>query len=430
MVLLKRLHRLGGVRLGGLRHLRRPGGLRGRYPAQFWMLFSGNFVSTIGLSMIWPFMMIYASRRLQLPLTAVASLLTINSAFLLAGTFLAGSLADRVGRRGIMIVGMALHGTAYLLFSFADSVWMFALLMALGGFVTPVYRVGVDAMVADLIPEERRVSAFAVLRMGNNAGVAIGPSIGGFLATQSYSIIFYCAAAGLLAYSLFTFLFVKETIPRTPELGPVARERFGGYLRVARDRVFVAVCGGFIIVTIGASLMFVLLAVYAKTQFGLPESRFGFIMATNAAMVVVFQVMVTAVSRRFRPYRVMALGTLLYVVGVGSVALGSSFLTFLASMVVLTVGELLLVPTTSALVANLAPPDMRGRYMSIYGLSWGIAAGIGPVFGGILNDAIAPRAIWVGGALVCLAGFVVFAALALREGKGTEGAEPSLEKRV
>jgi MFS family permease len=371
--------------------------------------------------MIWPFMMIYASQRLQLPLTAVASLLTINSALLLVGAFLAGTLADRVGRRGIMIVGMALHGAVYFLFSYADSLWMFAVLMAVGGFVTPVYRVGVDAMVADLIPQERRVSAFALLRTGNNAGVAIGPSIGGFLATQSYSIIFYCAASGLLAYSLFTFLFLKETIPQRSEPGPIVRERFGGYLRVASDRLFVAVCAGFIIATIGASLMFVLLAVYAKTQFGLPESRFGFIMATNAAMVVVFQVMVTSVSRRFPPYLVMALGSLLYAVGVGSVALVGSFAGFMASMIILTCGELLLVPTTSALVANLAPPDMRGRYMSIYGLSWGVAAGIGPVFGGFLNDAISPGAIWAGGALVCMVSVGVYAFLALRR-KGPQSA--------
>jgi len=382
-------------------------------------VFVGNLVSTIGVSMIWPFMMIYASERLHLPLAAVAGLMTVNSAFALAGTFLAGTLTDRVGRRGVMIVGLALHGAVYVFLSFAQALWMFALLMALSGLVSPVYRVGVDAMVADLIPPLKRVDAYAVLRMGNNAGVAIGPSIGGFLATQSYSTIFYCAAAGLALYSLLTLLFLKETIPARPEAGGGAEGRLGGYARVFRDRTFVALCTGFTIVTIGASLVFVLLGLYGKTQFSLPESRFGLIMATNAAMVVVFQVMVTRVSRRFRPYRVLALGALLYALGVGSVALGGSFPAFLASMVVLTCGELLLVPTTSSLVADMAPPDMRGRYMSIYGLSWGIASGIGPVFGGLLSDAIAPRAIWVGGFVVCLVGVGVFSYLALRGGRAS-----------
>lgn len=399
--------------------------LRTRYPDQFWLLFAGNLVSTIGLSMIWPFMMIYASERLHLPLTAVAGLLTVNSAFTLVGTFLAGTLADRVGRRGVMIVGMALHGAVYIFFSYAQALWMFALLMALSGLVAPIYRVGVDAMVADLIPPLQRVDAYAVLRTGNNAGVAIGPSIGGFLATHSYSTIFWCAAAGLLLYSLLTLLFLKETIPPRSEPGSRAEERLGGYLRVFRDRTFVALCAGFTITTIGASLVFVLLGLYGKTEFGLPESRFGLIMATNAIMVVLFQVMVTRFSRRFRPYRVLALGALLYAVGVGSVALGGSFLAFLASMVVLTCGELLLVPTTSSLVADMAPADMRGRYMSIYGLSWGIASGVGPVFGGFLSDAIAPRAIWVGGFAVCLLGVALFAYLALRQARAHANSDVS-----
>lgn len=377
-------------------------------------MFTGNLISTIGVSMIWPFMMVYAGERLQLPMTAVGSLLTLNSAFALIASFVAGTLADRVGRRVVMIVGMALHGVVYVFFSFADSLWMFAVLMAMSGFVSPIYRVGVDAMVADLIPQKKRIDAYALLRMGNNAGVAIGPSVGGFLATRSYTIIFFCAAAGLVLYSLLTLLFSKETIPARDQGAAEPREKLGGYLRVLTDRRFMATIAGFTIATIGASLLFVLLAVYVKTQFGIPESQYGFIMAANAAMVVVFQVMVTRVSRRFAPYRVLALGAVLYGLGIGSVALGSTFLAFLASMFVLTLGELLLVPTTSALVANLAPQDMRGRYMSIYGLTWGIGSGIGPVFGGFLSDTIGPRAIWVGGAAICMISVGLFAALARR----------------
>ncbi len=394
--------------------IRRLSRLPGLYPSQFWLVFSGNLVSAVGLSMIWPFMMVYAAERLRLPLTAVGSLLTINAAFSVVASFAAGTLTDRVGRRGVMIVGMALHGVVYAFFGFANSLWIFVILMAAGGFVSPIYRVGVDAMVADLIPEPKRVDAYALLRMGNNVGVAIGPTLGGFLATRSYTIIFLCAASGLLLYSLLTLLFVRETKPKEDADRPPAGEKLGGYLRVLGDRPFMATFAGFTLATIGASLIFVLLAVYAKTQFGMPESDYGLIMAANAGMVVLFQVAVTRVSRRFPPFDVLAVGTLLYPVGVGSVALGSSFFPFLASMFVMTCGELLLVPTTSALVASMAPPDMRGRYMSIYGLSWQMASGIGPVFGGMLSDAIAPRAIWLGGAVVCLIGTGLFTILGMR----------------
>ena len=98
-------------------------------------------------------------------------------------------------------------------------------------------------------------------------------------------------------------------------------------------------------------------------------------------------------------------------------ALAHAFWGFWLVMVVMTVGELILAPTSSTYAANRAPADKRGRYMSLYSLSWGVASGIGPVLGGLLNDNIGPRAIWIGGALIGLtsvAGFLVLAQRAPR----------------
>jgi MFS family permease len=88
---------------------------------------------------------------------------------------------------------------------------------------------------------------------------------------------------------------------------------------------------------------------------------------------------------------------LFYALGVGSVAFGQGFWWFWTSMVVMTVGELIIMPTATTHVANLAPVDMRGRYMSIFGLTWGIAAAVGPILGGFLNDNFGPHTIWYGG---------------------------------
>ena len=93
---------------------------------------------------------------------------------------------------------------------------------------------------------------------------------------------------------------------------------------------------------------------------------------------------------------------LIYAVGAGSVALMSSFSGFWLSMVILTFGELTLVPTASKYVADRAPEDMRGRYMSIYWLGWGLARTLSPLIGGFLNDSIAPVAIWIGGLTIGL----------------------------
>ena len=120
-------------------------------------------------------------------------------------------------------------------------------------------------------------------------------------------------------------------------------------------------------------------------------------------MVVLFQYAITKGTGRFPPLSIMAAGALFYALGVGSIALGTGFVHFLLSMVVLTIGEMLLVPTGTTLAANLSPPDMRGRYMGFYGLTWRVGIGLGPVIGGLLNDQIGPVAIWYGGLVTGLA---------------------------
>ena len=420
------------------------------FPQQFWLLFWGMLLNTTGTSMVWPFMTIYLRQRLDVPLTSVTLLMTVNSAATLLSVAVVGPVVDRVGRKGAMVVGLAAGSAVMASMSAAGTLPLWAMLMAAQGAVMPLYRVGADAMIADLIPAERRPDAYALQRMITNLGIAIGPSVGGFVAAESYGLAFYIGAGAMATFALVILLFARETMPgrlsadfgrpkssRQPSVGsdqraassehsPIpnprseiailseAKDRNQGYGPVLRDRRFMAFSGLLATASIPPAMLMVLLPVYAKEQFNVPENRYGFIMATNAAMVVLLQYAVTQMSRRYRPVRVLAVGALLYAVGVGSVAWGWSFPTFLASMVVLTLGELLLVPTATAYTAALAPPEMRGRYMGVYNLTWGTGYGLGPVIGGLLSDQIAPAATWYGGLGIGLAAALGFAALGRR----------------
>jgi len=157
--------------------------LRGEYPGQYWLLFWGYLISTVGASMIWPFFTIYVSENLGLPLTAVASLMTINAVTGLAFSFFSGPLVDRAGRKWIMVASLVISGLVYFFYSRAGSLLEFAVLQAVAGAFNPLYRVAADAMMADLIPPERRIDAYSLMRLGHNVGVAIGPAVGGFIAS-------------------------------------------------------------------------------------------------------------------------------------------------------------------------------------------------------------------------------------------------------
>jgi len=356
-------------------------------------MFFGMLISTVGSSMIWPFLMIYLSENLNAPMTLAASLMTLNSAAGLVASFLAGPVIDKVGRKWIMVFSLLLNGVSYFYLGNASSLLAFILLMVLNGIAQPLYRIGGDAMLADLLPAEKRIDGYALLRMSNNVGVAIGPAVGGFLAATSYNLAF----SGAL-------------LPENK-----SRVAFGGYLTILRDRPFMSLSITYTMVIIVASLVWVLLPVYAKQNFNIPESQYGWIATTNALMVVLFQVGVTQITKRYRTIPVLALGAFFYTLAVLSVAGGSGFWGFWISMVILTIGELVLVPTASTYAANLAPPDMRGRYMSIFGLSWRVALGVGPIMGGLINDNLSPKAIWYGGAMLGLVSTLIFIILQIKE---------------
>lgn len=388
-----------------------------RYPLQLWLLFWGTLLSSIGQSLVWPFLTINIRAQLDVPLTTITLLFTVQSIAGFAATAILGPVMDRIGRKGPMIAGLVASSAVLGLMSQAHTLASWAVLLPAYAVVTAVFRIGSYAMVADLTAPERRANVYALLRMGDNLGIAAGPAVGGFLLTIAYTLTYYLAAAVQLVLAVVVALRLAESLPRrtTRRPGTPPGDRMGaGYSVLLRDRPFMAVWGLYILVQIATSMVFVLLGVYVKENFGIAENRFGFIIGTNAAMVVLLQYPVTHRAAPHPPLRVITLGALVYAVGMLGFGLSQSFGAFLLSMVIMTLGELLLVPTATALVANLAPETMRARYMGVFSLSFRVGTGIGPVIGGVLNDTIAPVATWYGAMVFCLVAAAGFGVLAQR----------------
>lgn len=365
-------------------------------------MITGVVIATAGGSMIWPFMLIYASGKLNLPLSTVAALISINAGTGLVSSLVAGTLADRVGRKGVMVFSLTVTGLAYFLMMHAETYPHFVGLMIMIGLSNPMYQVGADAMLADMIPSEKRTDAYAINRIANNAAFALGPAVGGFLAATSYDLAFIGASTGFLTYSILLFLLAHETLDKSAHEIPAIVPDQGGFQRVLKDKPYMTFVATISLGLIAPTMLWILMPVYAKTNFGIPENLYGWIPTTNALMCVFIQYFVTLITRKRPTLPVLTVGMFIYALGAGSVALMSSFWGFWLSMVILTFGELTLVPTASKYVADISPADLRGRYMSIHWLGWGLARTLSPLIGGFLNDNIAPRAIWIGGLLIGL----------------------------
>ncbi|TKJ30099.1 MAG: hypothetical protein CEE40_06100 [Chloroflexi bacterium B3_Chlor] len=363
------------------------------YPLQFWIIFCGRFIGSTGGSLVWPFMTIYLRQRLNIPLTTVGFLFAISSGVGLFSQAVWGPVVDRFGRKVAMVAGLLNEVVVMIGLALLGSLEAYAVLIALSGLIEPASRIGSDAMIADLIEPDKRAGAYALMRMIANLGVAIGPAVGGFLAATSYLLSFSAAAATASVVLLLTIFLVRETKPDVPEAEEAQRPG-GAYGYIFRDFYFLAFCGASILLWMAYQPFMQILPVYMKEGFGILESGFGLIMTVNALMVVLFQFAVTKVTENYPDTYIMAAGAFFTGLGAAAAALSNNFWLFLGAMIILTIGELIWAPTSITFVARVAPIDMRGRYMGVYGIVGGISWGVGPILYGHLYDNVAPVSVW------------------------------------
>lgn len=362
-------------------------------PPQFYLLVGGSLLTSTGFTMAFPFLTLYLSTQLGVPMDRIGLLFIGHAAAGLVAQTLAGPLADRFGRKPVMVAGLFTQGCVAAAYSQAGVFEEFVLLAFLGGFFGAVFMPASSAMVIDLVGPERRTEAFGILRVAANLGWVLGPSLGGLLATRSYSVLFLGAAVAQLIYMVLLLLFARETLP-VGRAKALAQGWTGGYGSVLRDRVFMVFIAASILICLVVTQLNTTIPVYLKRDMGIPESGYGLLMALNAGMVVLLQFPTTRlVERRDRVY-MLALGSLLYAVGFGTLGWWRELPLFAVSVAVLTVGEMVIVPVSSALVADLSPDHMRARYMAVFGLTWTIGFGLGPSWGGVVMQQWGPAWVW------------------------------------
>ncbi len=381
------------------------------YPRPFWTLVIVTFIDRLGGALLFPFFALYITRKFNVGMTDVGVLFAAFAGSSFLGAFLGGALTDRLGRKGMLIFSLIATSVSSVLMGLVDTMQAFIVLALWVGVLTDSGGPAHQAMVADLLPEEKRTQGYGLLRVVFNLAVTIGPAIGGFLAARSYLLLFIADAIISLIAAGVVFRFLPETKPEAKPgvQGESMAGTFGGYFTVLRDRFFML----FILACIFMGLVYMnmntTLGVYLRDTHGVPELGYGFILSLNAAMVVVFQFWITRRIEKRPPMLMMALGTLLYATGFAMYGLVSAYVLFLLAMVVITIGEMIVSPVSQALTARMAPEDMRGRYMAIFGFSWGVPFAVGPLLAGLLMDNGDQRLLWYiagGVGMLAAAGFL------------------------
>ena len=396
-----------------MRPFRRLTAIVDEYPRNFWTLVGASFIDHVGGALLFPFFTLYLTSKFNIGMTTVGLIFLIFTVSGMIGSTFGGALADRMGRKAILLFSLVFSALSTLWMGSINNLDLFFPGAVIIGLLSDVGGPARQAMVADLLPEEQRADGFGILRVTLNLAVTIGPAIGGLLAAQSYMLLFISDAVTSIITAVIIFLILPETRP----VGPAGETKesmlvtFAGYGKVIRDRFFMVFIGASILMVIVYSQMNSTLGVYLRDIHSVPEQGFGYILSLNAAMVVIFQFAITRRITKYPPMIILAVGSVLYSIGFAMYGWVSNYSLFLLAMVIITVGEMLQVPVSQALVARIAPEDMRGRYMAVFGLSWAIPFAIGPLLAGLIMDYGDPHWVWFGAGIVGMLATTIFVLL-------------------
>lgn len=368
------------------------------FDRRVWILFYGRIIQATGFSMALPFLALYLNGQLGVSMTEVGLVLLVSSAIGATGNIVGGEIADKFGRKRIM--GFALGGRAVMMIliavviAFVSGYLIIAVMITISSFMGSMFEPASNAMVADIVPANRRLDAYGLLRIGANLGWALGPMIGGILSLLSFSFLFMLGgiATAVVAAFLMTMLSESRIPGKSHE-----RFRIRDMVSVTRNRQFAAFCIISLFLFIMFGQMSSTFAVFSEKQVHISLAEVGYLYAINGMLVVFLQFPIARVISRYRMCTVIAAGSLFYAIGYGLVGLAPDFLFLAICMFVVTMGEMVVSPSSMNLVANMSPENERGRYMGFYGLfsSYGFAAG--PFVGGVLMDLLigSPVLLWI-----------------------------------
>ncbi len=394
------------------------------YPRQFWTLTAATFIDRLGGAFIFPFLTLYITRKFGVGMTEVGVIFGLFSASSVVGGVLGGAWADQLGRKRMILIGLVLSALTSVLMGVIADFTVFTVGALVVGLFSNIGGPAQQAMVADLLPKEKRAQGFGILRVVINLAIVIGPAIAGVMAARSYLWLFIGDAVLSSITALIVLLAIRETRPAdegTEEAMSLA-QTLRGYGLVLQDRTYVLFIVMRVLSVTVAMQFTTTLPVYLRDVHGITEQAFGSFLSLNALLVVLFQFPFSRRTVRYPPMVVMMISALFYAAAFGLYGAVATYALFLLAVVLLTVGEMLAAPTSQALVASFAPEDMRGRYVAVFDFSWVLPAVFGPLLSGIVMDNFDPRWLWYS-----VAGLGVGAALGYL---ALNGSDPRLRKQV
>jgi predicted MFS family arabinose efflux permease len=363
-----------------------------------------GLMGSIAGSTLFPFLGIWAIKDLHASQTSLGATYLVGAILSAVVGYAGGHTSDRVGRRPMILLGwgfMALVPLALLLIGrhVVPGLVLMSLLPFFGSLVGPPDQ----AMVADLVPPERHEAAYASVRVAQNLGVTIGPPLGGLLLVGGHWNHLF---VGVLPLAAGALAIAYRYIPRGGAYAPAGPPQRGSFAVIVRDHPFLL----FMLSSVFATMTYVatetLLPISVTTTHHLAPAAWGALMIVNPLFVTLFQLRLTRWSAGVPAS--LKLGLAMPMMGLPFLLLNWNGTAPVIALVIFifVIGEMLWVPTSQAVVAALAPADIRGAYMGVFGSTWSVGWALTPFLGLQVRGSYGDAAMWM-----CVAALGVLAGI-------------------
>ncbi len=372
------------------------------------VLQAGTALNYFGTGLILPFEIIYLHQGRGFSTATAGLVLAAVMVTAAVVTPLSGALLDRFRAKPLLITGNLASALGYAGFAFVDRSWQAFVCAAVGGAGFGVANTANQVLSLTLVSAEQRASSIALRRVAGNFGLGLGATVAGFIIAsadhlRAFQALYIFDGLTFAVFALVVLVGIPN--PRSANAAP-ASDRGTGFRAVARDRLLlILIAANIVFVMTGGAFFSNILAPFAEAHTPVGPGGIGIVLFVNTFFIVVAQIPATRVVKRMRRTHALAATGALFAVGLLAVLLAtqtSSTLTATAVLagvaIVIAIGECAQFVVLGPIVADLAPPHLFGRYMSLYGLSFMAGVALGPAVGGALL-ASAPDAVWWGGAL-------------------------------
>ena len=373
-----------------------------------------------GLYAFYSLVAIWAIERLGMREADVGLVLLGAAVFSMTGGLVGGRISDRIGRKPVILAVGSLQVLVPLLLLLPGlGVPGSIAVLVVFALVQPARGAAQGALLADLVPDERREAAFGTFRIVLNVGALAGPLAGAVLVSLSWQL---WLAGVSVAYALS--LLAALGLPSLPP-ARAAGSQGVSFGTLARDSLFATI----FVAAIGAALVYnafeTVLPVSLTQSHGYPPAAWGLLFALNPILVMLFQLRVTRWGTRIEPGPRLALALALMGASFLPLTLTAAPPALLLMLVVFVFGEMLWSPTADALVARTAPAGARGAYIGTLGVATWSGGALAPALGLRVRHAAGDAVLWLSVAAVALVSGALYAAAARRQA-GSERAAPAL----